>query len=141
MAESRCLGTLTVLHELYSLLLAPAVTVGGVAVSIDVSRAGSYTTGSRQLWGILCQIIGRTTDGPRLTEQTTTEGDVVHTRSGFFVPARDNDTRREPVLVVVAELLEDVCGHANGWRTSKGLPEQQYSAADGTAEGQTYEYI
>lgn len=48
MAEDYLLGTLTVLHELHRLLLAPAVTVGGVAVSIDVSRAGSYTPGSCQ---------------------------------------------------------------------------------------------
>lgn len=56
----------------------------------------------------------RTSDGPRLPEETATQGDIIHTRADLLVPACYDDTRRERVLVLVAELLEDARGGVDG---------------------------
>jgi len=42
-----------------------------------------------------------------LTEQTTTNGDVVNGSADIFVPSGDNDTCEKGILVLVAELVEE----------------------------------
>ena len=63
-----------------------------------------------------------TSDGPRLPEQSSTEWDVVDTGSNFFIPTTNNDTRRQRVLVFVAELIEDARGGVYGWWCPCRLP-------------------
>ena len=74
---------LTVLHELDRLIAAPPFPVRRIAITVDIGRA-------------------RSTDSPWLAEETTAERDVVDTGANLLVPARDDDTGRERVLILVA---------------------------------------
>lgn len=57
-----------------------------------------------------------TANGPRLTEEAATDGNVVDARANVLVPARDDNASKERVLVLIAELVEERCCYVYGGR-------------------------
>lgn len=110
---------LTVLDEFYRLVFTPPILIGGVAVTVHVCRTRTLMVSRNvSVLVILFLCEWHTSDCPGLAEETTTERDVVHTRTIFFVPARYNDTRGEAILVIVTHFLEDVgCNRHGRWVT------------------------
>ena len=50
-----------------------------------------------------------------MAEETTAERDVVDTGSNLLVPARDNDTGAQSVLVLIAQVLEGLGRDVYSW--------------------------
>ena len=67
----------------------------------------------------------RTSNRPRLTEHATAERDVVDAGADLLIPARDNNTGRERVLVLIAQFLKDRCSDVDGWALAGLLPSSR----------------
>lgn len=109
----------TVLHKLDSLITAPSFFVSGIAITIHIRRTGAYNEENCER--ALCDETQtrHTANSPRLTEQATAKRNIIHTRSNLLVPACDDDTRAQSVLVLVAYALKErSCGVHRWWPTS-----------------------
>lgn len=64
----------------------------------------------------------RTAYGPRLTEKSTPEGNVVDARANLVVPTSHDYPGRQMVLVVVTDFLKGGSSSCNGGRGAAYLP-------------------
>ena len=57
--------------------------------------------------------VSPTSNGPWLLEDASTERDIVDGPALVLVPPRDNNSRTQPVLVLVHKLAKEVCSRVD----------------------------
>jgi hypothetical protein len=107
--------SLTVLYKLNRLLLVPSFAVCSIAVTIHIGRSGTYRVSG--LVSSLRLSPSLTANSPGLLEDTASKGDV-EDPPAFLVPAGDDDTRAQLVLVLITQLLEQRRDRGDGGRVT-----------------------
>jgi len=77
----------TVLHEVDRLVFAPSILECSIAITVDVRGPAA-------------------SDRPRLSEDTTSKRNIVHTRTILLIPPGNDDSRTQRVFVLIADILE-----------------------------------
>jgi hypothetical protein len=101
-------GELTVPDKVDRFVFIHSLLVRSVTVTVDIcrSRACSHRIELDNLNAALPQHCRHTSDRPRLSEDTTSQRNVVHLSALLFIPSCDDDTGGKSVLVLVTEGLE-----------------------------------